>query len=196
MNTYRTPKGTTLPLMNLKGKDYLNVAFRLVWFREEKADWRIQTEFLTLDNDIAIAKATILDPTGSIMATGHKREDRSHFADFMEKAEAGAIGRALAYVGYGTQFCAEEIDEGQRIVDAPQERTPPQAASTDPGDYVIQIGKKYKGAKLKEVGLPELQNFVHWLEDNAAEKGQPISNEARFFKVAVERYQNHLQAAR
>jgi hypothetical protein len=37
----------------------------------------------------------------------------------MEKAETGAIGRALALIGYGTQFCADELDEGDRIVDAP-----------------------------------------------------------------------------
>ena len=39
----------------------------------------------------------------------------------MEKAETGSIGRALALLGYGTQFCADELDEGDRIVDAPAE---------------------------------------------------------------------------
>ena len=122
MKTHKTPKGTVLTLIELKGKDYLQVAQRLVWFREEKPTWRIHTEFVQLDNDMTIAKASILDDQGNIIATAHKREDRAHFADHMEKAEAGAIGRALAYIGYGTAFCADEIDEGSRIVDAPQER--------------------------------------------------------------------------
>jgi hypothetical protein len=117
----KTPKGTELHLIDLKGKKYLQVAQRLVWFREEKPAWRIHTEFVEINNDMTIAKASILDDQGNVIATAHKREDRAHFADHMEKAEAGAIGRALAYCGYGTQFCADELDEGERIVDAPQE---------------------------------------------------------------------------
>ena len=118
MSTWKTPKGTVLPILNLKGKDYLQVAHRLVWMREERPNWRIQTEFIQLDNDMTIAKASILDEQGNVIATGHKREDRVHFADHMEKAEAGAIGRALAYCGYGTQFTADELDEGNRLADA------------------------------------------------------------------------------
>lgn len=30
-------------MMNLKGKDYLQVMWRLVWFREEHPDWCINT---------------------------------------------------------------------------------------------------------------------------------------------------------
>lgn len=118
--TFRTPKGTDLPLIMLKGKEYLQVAHRLVWFREDHPDWSIKTDFIRLENDFTIARAEILDASGRVIASGHKREDGSHFADHTEKAETGAIGRALAYCGYGTQFCAEEIEEGPRVVDAPQ----------------------------------------------------------------------------
>ena len=34
MKTVQTPKGTVLPLTNLKGKDYLMVAYRIQWFNE------------------------------------------------------------------------------------------------------------------------------------------------------------------
>lgn len=119
MKTFTTPKNTQLPIMSLKGKDYLQVAHRLVWFREELPKWRIETEFLQLTDKFAIAKATIRDDSGDIIATAHKREDAGHFGDFMEKAETGAIGRCLAYCGFGTQFCADELDEGERIADAP-----------------------------------------------------------------------------
>ena len=86
-----TKKGTVLPIQQLKGKDYLMVAYRLVWFREECPHHSIETEFVQLTESYAIAKATIkLDST--VLATAHKREDKAHFADFMEKAETGAIG--------------------------------------------------------------------------------------------------------
>ena len=119
MNFFKTKQGTQLPLLNLKGKDYLQVAHRLVWFREECPRYRIETEFSQLNDKYALAKATIKNDAGEIMATAHKREDAGHFGDYAEKAETGAIGRALAYCGYGTQFCADELDEGVRIVDAP-----------------------------------------------------------------------------
>ena len=118
MKTVKTSKGTELPLISLKGKDYLQVAHRLVWFREERPNWSLETDFLTLTDSHAIAKAIVKDEQGRIIATAHKREDKGHFADFLEKAETSAIGRALALVGYGTQF-AEELDEESRIVDSP-----------------------------------------------------------------------------
>lgn len=119
MKSFKTPNGTELPILNLKGKDYLQVMHRIQWFREVHPDWRIDTEFTQLSDKHAITKATIRDQNGNAMASAHKREDAGHFPDFSEKSETGAIGRALALCGYGTQFCADEMDEGGRIVDSP-----------------------------------------------------------------------------
>lgn len=121
MKMFKTPKGTELFLINLRGKDYLEVKYRLVWFREEKPDWSIETELVDKQDNVTVAKAVIKDPSGKIMAMAHKREDTKGFADHLEKSETSAIGRALALLGYGTQFCADELDEGERIVDAPAE---------------------------------------------------------------------------
>ena len=105
-------------LENIKGKPYLPVAWRLVWFREDHFDWAIETA-ITQTEDKATAKATIKDQTGRIIATAHKSEDIKGFFDYMEKAETGAVGRALALCGYGTQF-SPEIEEGsERVVDSP-----------------------------------------------------------------------------
>ncbi len=52
-------------------------------------------------------------------ATGHKAENAANFGDYYEKSETGSIGRALAALGFGTQFSDEEFAEGERIVDAP-----------------------------------------------------------------------------
>jgi hypothetical protein len=132
LRTYRTPKGTDLPLLNLRGKEYLEVKYRLVWFREEHANWAIETELLSVTDQSAYARATVKDEQGRVIATSHKFETRQGFPDFIEKAETGAIGRALALIGYGTQFCADELDEGPRIVDAPvaRSRTPAKAMGT------------------------------------------------------------------
>ncbi|MGH2481156.1 MAG: hypothetical protein ACRDHW_15985, partial [Ktedonobacteraceae bacterium] len=59
------------------------------------------------------------------VATGTKSEKAASFGDFLEKAETGAIGRALAALGYGTQFTGEEFDERHRIVGSPVNRDTP-----------------------------------------------------------------------
>jgi hypothetical protein len=66
-------------------------------------------------------KAIVTDGKGG-RATGTKSENAANFPDFAEKAETGAIGRALAGLGYGTQF-APELNEAHRIVDSPVERS-------------------------------------------------------------------------
>jgi hypothetical protein len=113
------------------GKRYLPVAARLIWFRNEHPDWAIETHPLHLDMDagVAVYQATIKDAEGRVIAMASKMETRQSFADFVEKAETGAVGRALAMCGYGTQFAVHELDEGERVVDAPQPLTSKQGAA-------------------------------------------------------------------
>ncbi len=68
---------------------------------------------------------------------------RVSFSDYIEKAETGAIGRALAALGYGTQF-APEFNEEHRIVDSPVERTttPGESTSTTVNDNGNGNGRK------------------------------------------------------
>lgn len=130
--SFKTAKGTELPLRNFKGKEYLDVKDRVIWFREERPTWRIETEMIHFDRESAMFKAIIRDEQGNIMATGHKTETIQDFpAGHAEKSETGAIGRALALVGYGTQF-TDDLDEGERVVDAPKEprQSPPSPASS------------------------------------------------------------------
>lgn len=106
-------------MMKLKGKDYLQVAWRLVWFREQHPDWSIDTSIIASDADHAIFRAVICDENGVQKCTGHGSESKRDFGDYLEKAETKAVGRALAMMGFGTQFTADELDEGEHIVDLP-----------------------------------------------------------------------------
>lgn len=149
-----TPRGTVLPLMeykrSAKQKDgswketitpYLQVAHRLVWFREERPHWTIDTALVSHDEkaQAAIYRATIKNSKGRIIATAIKSESRSDFGDYHEKAETGAIGRALALCGYGTQF-APEMEEGERLVDTP----------TQPGQKAKPQGQEQKPRQLQQ----------------------------------------------
>jgi len=116
---FKTKNGTELPILNLKGKPYLQVAHRMIWFREERPLWSIETEQLVNEKDYSIFKCTIKDETNRVIATAHGREDYKHFLDAMEKSETKSIGRALALCGYGTQFAEVDFDEMPIIVDSP-----------------------------------------------------------------------------
>lgn len=107
-------------LMDLKGKQYLQVMWRLVWFRDEKPNWCIDTKLEHLSDTHAVFSAKVYDETGAQKSSGYGSESVKDFRDFIEKAETKAVGRALAMLGYGTQF-APEMDEGERIVDSPVE---------------------------------------------------------------------------
>lgn len=127
MKTVNTPKGTSLPLISLKGKDYLQVAHRLVWFNEASDRFRVETDFLLITDDqtVARAKVTVFNNEGVEVksATATKRETKKDFPDHTEKAETGAIGRALALMGFGTQFAIADLDEGDRLADSPVANT-------------------------------------------------------------------------
>lgn len=211
--SYKTNKGTELPLLNLRGREYLEVKYRLVWFREDHPDWSIETEIMNVTDTSAYARAIIRDESGRIIATSHKFESVQGFPDFIEKAETGAIGRALALIGYGTQFCADELDEGARIVDAPvqarsekpqrqqapaaadvsededdsSEETEGATASADPGEYRITFGRKYKGKKLKEIPKAEMESYIKWLEGSDVRPGTSLSHQLQFLKNAFDK---------
>src|SRR5712692_5995250 len=131
-------------------RDYLPVQWRLVWFRSVCPQGTIETEMLHLDldreteeeveawneekqanekvikraNGFAVFRAVVKDGKGGI-GTGTKSEKAASFPDYIEKAETGAIGRALAALGYGTQFTGDEFNEAHRIVDSPVGRSAP-----------------------------------------------------------------------
>ncbi len=143
------PNDHLIPIKNRGGKDadYLPVQWRLVWFRVACPEGTIETHVTHLDLDreteaeswkwddmqrksikavkrakgIAVFFAHVTDGKGG-SATGTKSETAASFPDYIEKAETGAIGRALAALGYGTQF-APDLDEEHRIVDNPVNRS-------------------------------------------------------------------------
>jgi hypothetical protein len=136
MKTYKTKKGTELQLMQLKGKDYMMVAYRVAWLVDECDSYSIDTEILSHDAEHATVKTTlkIFDKDGKLVKSTQatKTEHKKDFNDFLEKAETGSLGRALSYAGFGTQFAVADMDEGARIVDTPLEATSGQSKESSP----------------------------------------------------------------
>jgi hypothetical protein len=102
-------------IVNIHGREYQTVAYRVNGFRTDFPKWTIQTEILHRDEEMVVMKASILDETGRLIATGHSEERRAastiNKTSALENAETSAIGRALAAFGMGgTEFAtADEV---------------------------------------------------------------------------------------
>lgn len=112
-------------LMQIDGRDYLEVKWRLVWVRAEYPTARISTRLVKHEDGFALFRATVALPNGA-SATGWGSETAHDFADYIEAAETKALGRALAALGFGTQFTrdydfAEMAAQGapRQVVDSP-----------------------------------------------------------------------------
>lgn len=174
--------------------DYLQVKWRLVWFRDEHPHGKITTSMVHLDveKQIAVFKATAEDSAGGI-GEGYGSETVKDFKDYIEKAETKAVGRALAALGYGTQF-APDLDEGDRIVDSPVDRSATKTntkadekpATPAPSPAIQDMARKaYERAKALGINTKEAwdalilatlkvqKSMGHWtLNDVAAINGE------------------------
>lgn len=188
-NTPFNPNDHVIQLKSREGsKDYLPVQYRLVWFREKCPNGTIETEMIHLDLDrvteeetyvwsnekrrsekvtktalgIAIFKATVKDGNGGV-ATGTKSEKAASFPDYIEKAETGAIGRALTALGYGTQF-APELSEEHRIVDSPVERQSAQVNGQSVGTSSREaVAAKDADAEVTDQQLSSIRKLHEYL---------------------------------
>lgn len=120
-------------LTKIDGRDYLEVKWRLLWLRTEYPTARISTEMVKFEDGFALFRAAVSLPTGAA-ATGWGSETSHDFADFIEAAETKAIGRALAGLGFGTQFCRDFDFAASARADVPR------AQIVDaPVDYAVHV---------------------------------------------------------
>jgi hypothetical protein len=125
-----TPFEPARYLTRVNGSDYLEVKWRLVWLRDRHPDAVVETELVSHHDNVAVFRAKVALPNGGA-ATGWGSESAGDFRDYLEKAETKAIGRALAALGFGTQFCPD-FEFGAtvgRVVDSPV-KTPRAARGT------------------------------------------------------------------
>jgi hypothetical protein len=181
--TQFNPNEKVIKLKSKAGEqEYLPVQWRLVWFRTQCPGGTITTELVHLDLEkvvqaetfvwnaekrrsekvikeaqgIAVFRATITNGEGG-SATGTGSESAADFADFIEKAETKAIGRALAGLGYGTQF-APELNEMPRIVDAP---VASDGNQQEPPATEQQIAAIQKMCKVTETDEPDINTLSY-----------------------------------
>ncbi len=185
-------------LLRIQGKEYLPVRWRLVWFHQttgSRAGYvTVEIEhdrqngfakFFTIAWDGAEEtwrhmniRGVELDVCGRV-ATGEGSETRTDFPDYYEKAATKALGRALAGLSFGTQF-APELDEKQRIVDSPVERSGRGAApgASRPGTGTPAARPSSLAAAPASAAAPEAP-----AAEQAGAEGEQLANEQQLLSI-------------
>ena len=102
---------------NIKGKEYVQVNDRILFFRNEPKynNWSLESEILSLEAESCVIRATIRNAEGSVVAQCLAQEDKSssyiNKTSFVENAETSAWGRALANLGIGIETSIASAQE-------------------------------------------------------------------------------------
>ena len=141
-------------LTDLNGRDYLEVKWRLLWLRTDHPDAVIETELVKHEPDLALFRARVAVP-GAGEATGWGSETPDDFEDFIEKAETKALGRALAALGYGTQFCEDFDFSAERRQPEGKRRSRRSASSKAKGSHA----QYEQGARVVDAPVARLEDL-------------------------------------
>ncbi len=106
--------------IDFKGKKYVLVSDRVIYFNEKYPDGSITTELVSEPSaDLVVVKA-IVKPNDKQIFTGYSQakwgEGYINKTSALENAETSAVGRALAFMGIGvieSIASADEINKAQ-----------------------------------------------------------------------------------
>lgn len=108
--------------INIKGKEYITVNERLIYFRNtnEFKGFGIKEDIVSIDDTEGIFKVTIYDSNGEPIVSAHAQEyrDSSYInkTSFVENGFTSALGRALGYLGIGIDTSIASANEVQNAV--------------------------------------------------------------------------------
>lgn len=105
--------------IDIKGKKYSVVAAKVAAFRQICPAGSIQTQLVSLEDGVVTMVTTVSDEEGHILATGFAQEKESssfiNKTSFIENCETSAVGRALAFLGIGSD---EQIASAEEVQNA------------------------------------------------------------------------------
>ena len=138
---------------NIKGKEYVEVNQRLLFFRNEKKyeGRSIETAFPVLDSESCVAQTTISDNEGRVIAQGTAQEDKSssyiNKTSYIENCETSAVGRALAMLGIGIETSIASSNEVSMAIakqegkPAPKKAAPKKASTQKSTDITVLFSR-------------------------------------------------------
>ena len=122
--------------INIKGKEYIEVNERIIYFREKYKDYSLTSNILSNDDGVCIMKAEIRNGNGELVATGHAYEKEGstyiNKTSYIENCETSALGRALGCFGIGIETSIASVEEletailNQNVLQPPKQWIPAQ----------------------------------------------------------------------
>lgn len=173
--------------------DYLEAKWRLVWAKEEHPDWRIFPQvnlFPAGENSIPEAALACVEiwEGDKLLAKEFGYCEKKDFQRFVEKAITTALGRALALLGYGTQW-AQELEEElieEGLSDSPVqtvELEEPQEEGNPPTEKQINlIHSLVKGLGMNDEEYRNLLRTKFRVDSSKDLRGKQIQELINFLK--------------
>lgn len=111
--------------ISIKGKAYVLVQDRILYFNEEYGDkGYIKTKLLSSPEEKRVIVKAYVSPDGQRVFTGHSQavvgEGMVNKMAALENAETSAVGRALAMMGIGVIDSVASVDEMKKAGAYPQ----------------------------------------------------------------------------
>jgi len=156
--------------IDFKGKAYVLVADRVIYFNETYPEGSITTELISEPNaDTVIIKATV-KPNDKQIFTGYSQatwgEGYINKTSALENAETSAVGRALAFMGIGVIESIASIDEINKTTTT-KEKTP-----LKDFDNSLDEDLKQEIIKKSKELYPEIKTeiFKDWIKTTTGEE--------------------------
>ena len=115
--------------INIKGKEYITVNERLIYFRNQAnfKGWQIIETIVSIDDKEGIFKVSLFNDKSHEIASAHAQEyrDSSYInkTSFVENGFTSALGRALGYLGIGIDTSIASADEVKNAVSNQKQAT-------------------------------------------------------------------------
>ena len=165
--------------INIKGKSYVQVADRVLFFVDTYPNGSITTELLSEpSSDTVVIKATVTPDCDKPQQkfTGLAQEvwgsTNINKTSAMENGETSAVGRALAFMGIGVIESIASVDEVHKAVNR-------EKAIENPGT----CAKCGAPNKISKMGKPYCSNTC-WLKTPETEKADRMAKAAEIAKDA------------
>lgn len=158
-----------LKTINIKGKEYVEVNERLIYFRKNFPNYSLTTEIVEKTDQSITILASILNEEGRVISNGLAEEFKGstfiNKTSYVENCETSAWGRALGNFGIGIENGVgsyEEVANAKLNQDKPEPKVSSKTPPKKKTKIVLDIGDENWARVLKYVaenkadGLPAI----------------------------------------